>query len=121
MKAINKKGGKRVKSAKSKKVDVLTKESKRVFDEPKDEEITEEVPETKKDLFDGDDDEGKFLIFDSKKFLFLKKKNRSKIIYFEKQWIYQMILDQTWMMMKMVSWATMILAVMVVMNLRKTT
>jgi len=58
--AINKKGGKRVKSAKSKKVDVLTKESKRVFDEPKDEEITEEVPETtgKKDLFeDGDDDE----------------------------------------------------------------
>lgn len=56
--AINKKGGKRVKSAKSKKVDVLTKESKREFDEPKEEEITEEVPETKKDLFeDGDDDE----------------------------------------------------------------
>ena len=62
-KAINKKGGKRVKSAKSKKVDVLTKESKRVFDEPKEEEITEEVPETKKDLFeDGDDDEGKLII-----------------------------------------------------------
>jgi len=61
--AINKKGGKRVKSAKSKKVDVLTKESKRVFDEPKEEEITEEVPETKKDLFeDGDDDEGKLII-----------------------------------------------------------
>ena len=79
MKAINKKGGKRVKSAKSKKVDVLTKESKRVFDEPKDEEITEEVPETKKDLFDGDDDEGKFLIFDSKKFLFLKKKIDQKL------------------------------------------
>ena len=62
-KAINKKGGKRVKSAKSKKVDVLTKETKRVFDEPKEEEITEEVPETKKDLFeDGDDDEGKLII-----------------------------------------------------------
>merc|ERR1711990_854291 len=56
--AMGKKGGKRVKSAKSKKVDVLTKESKREFDEPKEEEITEEVPETKKDLFeDGDDDE----------------------------------------------------------------
>ena len=62
-KAINKKGGKRVKSAKSKKVDVLTKESKRVFDEPKEEEINEEVQETKKDLFeDGDDDEGKLII-----------------------------------------------------------
>ena len=36
-----------------------------MFDEPKDEEITEEeVPETKKDLFeDGDDDEGKFIFF----------------------------------------------------------
>jgi len=56
--AINKKGGKRVKSAKGKKVDVLTKESKRVFDEPKEEANTEDVPETKKDLFeDGDDDE----------------------------------------------------------------
>ena len=63
-KAINKKGGKRVKSAKSKKVDVLTKESKRVFDEPKEEEVTEELPETKKDLFeDGDDDEGKLITF----------------------------------------------------------
>ena len=62
-KAINKKGGKRVKSAKGKKVDVLTKESKRVFDEPKEEEINEEVQETKKDLFeDGDDDEGKLII-----------------------------------------------------------
>ena len=62
-KAINKKGGKRVNSAKSKKVDVLTKESKRVFDEPKEEEINEEVEETKKDLFeDGDDDEGKLII-----------------------------------------------------------
>ena len=41
----------------------MTKESKREFDEPKEEEITEEVPETKKDLFeDGDDDEGKLII-----------------------------------------------------------
>ena len=49
----------------------MTKESKRVFDEPKEEEVTEELPETKKDLFeDGDDDEGKLITFDNQNISF---------------------------------------------------